>query len=252
MLQALVLGGMAIVLRNDLARDISRRPVWAATEVLRALAVFVIGLTLPTDNQAFAKELCVTCEQPKMNYRCRVPEIDIGRATDAAAKYVCITELAKHGRHSACQVKRQPQGFSCLGHLRVIGTDGKILKGDGQKAERPPPAGVTPDAPGQAVTPDVAGNTANKVEPPATAGSAQNSDGQVPAQADTTGPDQKEVAKPDDQGPPKTVEELAKLTAEQSGKGLQTAGKQIKEAGDAVSNIAKKTWNCVASLFFDC
>jgi hypothetical protein len=67
---------------------------------------------------------------------------------------------------------------------------------------------------------------------------------------------------PSDQ-PPRTLEELARKTVEQSGGQLQsagktmndtakTAGRQIEKAGDAVGGAVKKTWTCLASLFTDC
>jgi len=64
-------------------------------------------------------------------------------------------------------------------------------------------------------------------------------------------------------GPPKTLEEMARKTVEQSRDQLQTAGKsvndtaktagqQIGKAGDAVGGAVKKTWGCLVSLFTDC
>ena len=41
--------------------------------------------------------------------------------------------------------------------------------------------------------------------------------------------------------PPKTVVDMAKGT-----------GKNLKKAGDAVGNAAKKTWICLSSFFSDC
>jgi hypothetical protein len=46
-------------------------------------------------------------------------------------------------------------------------------------------------------------------------------------------------------GPPETVAELAKRTAEGS-------KEQLKKAGDGVSGAAKKTWRCLTSLFKEC
>jgi hypothetical protein len=76
-------------------------------------------------------------------------------------------------------------------------------------------------------------------------------------------PSQKEPPKLPDDGPPKTLEELARKTVEQSQDQWQTAGKtvndtaksagqQIGKAGEAVGGAVKKTWTCLASLFTDC
>jgi hypothetical protein len=64
-------------------------------------------------------------------------------------------------------------------------------------------------------------------------------------------------------GPPRTLEELARKSVEQSADQLQSAGKtvkdtaktagqQIEKAGDAVGGAVKKTWTCLASLFTNC
>lgn len=56
--------------------------------------------------------------------------------------------------------------------------------------------------------------------------------------------------------PPRTVEELAKSTVQSSKAGLEKAGEAVvggaKGAGSAVGTAAKKTWDCLASLFSDC
>jgi hypothetical protein len=59
------------------------------------------------------------------------------------------------------------------------------------------------------------------------------------------------------------MEELAGKTVQSSKEGIkkagesisgsaQKAGEQIGSAGSAVGNAAKKTWNCLTSLFSDC
>jgi hypothetical protein len=50
-----------------------------------------------------------------------------------------------------------------------------------------------------------------------------------------------ESAEPAPKGPPKTVVDMAEGT-----------GKNLKKAGDAVGNAAKKTWTCLSSFFSDC
>jgi hypothetical protein len=58
------------------------------------------------------------------------------------------------------------------------------------------------------------------------------------------------------QAPSKTVEELAKQTAESTGEGLKKAGEAVsntaKSTGEAVGNAVSKTWKCMTSLFSDC
>jgi hypothetical protein len=77
------------------------------------------------------------------------------------------------------------------------------------------------------------------------------------------GPPQTEPGPPPGSGPPRTLEELARRTVEQSGDQFQNAGKtvkdsaksagqQIEKAGDAVGGAVKKTWTCLTSLFTNC
>lgn len=47
------------------------------------------------------------------------------------------------------------------------------------------------------------------------------------------------------QGPPKTVEELARRTASAS-------KEQFQKTGNTVGDAVKKSWGCIASLFKDC
>jgi hypothetical protein len=78
-----------------------------------------------------------------------------------------------------------------------------------------------------------------------------------------SGPPQNAQPGPPADGPPRTLEELARKSVEQSTDQLQSAGKtvkdtaktagqQIEKAGDAVGGAVKKTWTCLASLFTNC
>lgn len=62
----------------------------------------------------------------------------------------------------------------------------------------------------------------------------------APAMPPQAGPESKTKS-----GPPATVAELAKRTAE-------TSKEQLKKAGDGVSGAAKKTWRCLSTFFKDC
>jgi hypothetical protein len=37
-----------------------------------------------------------------------------------------------------------------------------------------------------------------------------------------------------------------------SGEGLKKAGEAVSETAQSASNVMKKTWNCLSSLFSDC
>jgi hypothetical protein len=95
---------------------------------------------------------------------------------------------------------------------------------------------------------------------------------EAPAQPTPTGLDPSGERKKDK--PPQTVQELAGRTIQSSKEGMKkasdtvasgaekageavtgtikSAGEQIGKAGTAVGNAAKKTWNCLTSLFQSC
>jgi hypothetical protein len=59
-------------------------------------------------------------------------------------------------------------------------------------------------------------------------------------------------APPPSNGEPQTVVELAERTVESSQRQLEKAGEVVKKAGNAVGDTAKKTWQCLTTLFQKC
>lgn len=57
---------------------------------------------------------------------------------------------------------------------------------------------------------------------------------------------------PPPQGPPQTLEELARDAMSKSKDQISAADKGLRKAGDAVGGSLKKTWDCVASFFSRC
>lgn len=188
--------------------------------------------------------ICVVCAEPSASYACVVAEADeayLKRGGERAVHFVCVTELAKLGGHASCRVRRDFSAH-CDAPPRVVS-----LKGVVEPA--PATAGGPP-----------AGDPAAGADPkgPATAGIAAQ-------------PGQPE-------GPPQTLEELAKRTAEGSGDALKKTGTAVvdgaksagsavggaikqtgtvvvdgaKSAGSAVGGALKQTWTCVTSLFTSC
>lgn len=196
------------------------------------LATATVFFLVVTHVSTTAGELCVVCEAPSQSYRCKFPDVDLGRASGAAGRLACITVLAKHGGHRRCKIERKQPGFSCLGKVRVLSPEGQILDGTGERVTSP---ATKPEA-SPAQTDDAAGIDSPQDATPTTA----------PAD-DTPAREEKTNDKP-----PKTVEEFARNTAKQSSENLEKAGKQIGKAGDAIAGAAKKTWDCIASLFTSC
>jgi hypothetical protein len=172
-----------------------------------------------------AESYCVACFGPDAIYRCVIADAPAGAAPDPRNQVQCIKQLAKSGAHARCSVER----FStkgCDGPERVIQPSAAAIP-----LTQPPPAAATQAAP--------LSSTGTQTEP-------------VPVE-----PAQEPA------GPPQTVEELAKTTVESTKKGLgdvgssvktttEKAGEKIEDAGSAIGKAAKKSWDCVTSLFSDC
>jgi hypothetical protein len=168
-------------------------------------------------SHASAQEYCVTCTGPPAKYRCIIG--GNAKPTPSRGQLLCITELAQSGNHESCSVGRTTSE-PCQGEPRTV-----MFTSAAEAAlpplDQPPPG----SAPLEAKSPPLAAG-----EPPPS---------EAPAQ-----------------GPPQTVEELAKQTVDASGKGLKKAGQAVsntaKSTGKAVGNAVSKTWKCVTSFFSDC
>jgi hypothetical protein len=181
-----------------------------------------------------AESYCVACYGPDAVYRCVVADAPATAAPDPRNQVQCIKQLAKTGGHSRCSVERF-SAAGCNGPERIIS----------------PSASALPVAPTHAASPDPAlqssaGGAATK--------NRKSSDGSE--QLDT-GPAGTDVA------PPQTVEELAKSTVATTKKSIDSvtgsvkssteqAGEKIGDVGSTIGHAAKKSWNCLTSLFNDC
>lgn len=193
-------------------------------------------------------EVCVRCDNPFAIYRCQLDHPAAGPETPVG--FVCITELAKQNGHRTCAVSRDA-GTACAGDPVVV---------------RLPPGAPLPVAP-----PLVADRPALAPQP-----TAPVPPGNDPAveKPETAEGELAKPAEPQEDGTPKTVEELAKKTAIASQKSLEKAGDTVSDAakqtgkalektgdvigdaaqktGDAIGSAAKKTWRCLSSLFGNC
>ncbi|MGE0628459.1 MAG: hypothetical protein AB7O43_11600 [Hyphomicrobiaceae bacterium] len=181
-----------------------------------ALAAFAFLLC----SAAAAQEVCVECSGPTARYRCSIKDFDKiakYKASGKLAEFVCVTELARRGRHTSCRAGNDFKGI-CIGEPRELdaATIGELPK--------PPPAASSPrpQAPKTAIGPPSPPPPGEPV-PPAPPGKS---------------PDK----------PPQTLEELARDTK------LDMSGvsKGVDKAGKAVSGAVKNSWRCLSSLFTDC
>lgn len=199
----------------------------------------VAALFLAGSGASGAQELCVTCEEPFAVYRCQIDEHAPFLATSPGAPLLCAKQLAQRGGHARCSIRRDSSG-PCEGELVVVAPTADE-----------PSAGMPPGlAEGHVRGGLNEGQPVDPEEPVAPVA--------VPETAAPGGPDE-----PQPEGPPKTVEELAKRTARSSKEGLKTAsdavvgaakktGEKLEEAGTAIGKAAKSTWRCLSSLFSDC
>jgi hypothetical protein len=190
------------------------------------LAVALLAILPLTAAHAQAGQFCVSCTGPDAHYACTFDGAD--DTNDASLKLLCITELAKSGKHASCSVDRS-QVKPCAGAVKALA----VPEGYQPAPAPPPPV----EAAKPAVVPAAPAAALAKPSPDSTA------------------------AKPD--APPKTVQEMVEKGTSNAAKSLEQGGDTaveaakstggvIQKAGKAVGDAAKKTWTCVTSFFGDC
>ncbi len=208
---------------------LTRHP-WTSHVLVGALTLTALIAMPPS--RLLAEEFCVTCYEPTATYRCAISQNGMLKAPPGA-QLSCIKELAKQGGHKSCSIQRD-EPAECLGKLLVINQD--------------PATVIPPDHP---------------LNSPATTEQTIETPSDLPQGDQTEHAQGDETDTSDETGEPKTVEELAKRTAQSSKENISKAGKavvdaakstgdHIKDAGEYVGNTAKKTWDCIISLFSKC
>jgi hypothetical protein len=187
-----------------------------------AALIAVAGLMHP----ARAAEFCVTCAGPDATYRCIIPELGAAAAEDPGARLACIKEMAAAGGHASCSVRRAAAG-PCQGPIATLALPPPAVVNEAPAEEpRPVPAPVAP-------LPAGAHPPAEPVPPP----------GGTTVIEKTSDPTREPVP------PVKTNLDKA---GDAVSKVAKSAGRQIEKAGEAVGGAAKKTWDCMSSMFKDC
>jgi hypothetical protein len=108
-----------------------------------AAAAWMAGAT----HAAVAQEYCVSCAEPAATYRCVLSGARPGLSQSLPV--VCLTALAKDGRHASCAIKRVTV-FECDGPVKTVAIGPDTGTGDAIPAVVvPPPAPppVDPKAP---------------------------------------------------------------------------------------------------------
>lgn len=161
---------------------------------------------------AAAQAVCVDCADPERNYKCTVKDADR------------VQNVRGIGRGFE---------FLCIS---------EIARANGHRSCRVNTTFAGPCI-GQPYEIDLArsgAGNANAAPPPGEAPADEAAKASAPAAAPTK------------KGPPQTVEELAKDTMASSKKQLSVVDEKMREAGSAVGNAVKKSWDCLTSLFKGC
>lgn len=203
-------------------------------------------------------DYCVTCKDPDEVYRCRVT--GVGPKTTDALKLYCVIRMAKEGHHASCAAEAATP--SCVGLVKVYNYDGPALPENitsdprvrelQQKIERnqqnfEQPEGKAPkslfELGGRAVSASKKGLR--------NAGSAiglTSSDSDTPAPAAQPAP----PAASTSALPARPASQTAQAEPPES-VGTVTRMKQAAQsAGAAVGGFARKSYNCMLSLFRHC
>jgi hypothetical protein len=161
-------------------------------------ALLVSQLALP-GGQAVAQEYCVACSEPAGLYRCIIEGAQ--PRGGQSLQMLCVTAMAKEGRHATCSVKRGTV-FECDGAVKRVPW-AALNSGPPQEASRP--ANAQP-APAPAPPPP------SKAEPAAGPGPAP------------------------DPPPPQTMVDLAKQANEKATAQMKKAGENIQETSKKTWN----------------
>jgi hypothetical protein len=189
-------------------------------------------LTLATGFAAQAAEYCVSCVSPDVSYRCEVGGPDA--KADPRGWLLCITELARTGGHESCSVERNAAP-PCPGVHKVLAApEGPPVEAPPVEAAVPPPD-PPPKLPNDAAAVEKAG--ANK---------------KGPRTVEELASDTYDASKDGLKKAGESVSSSAQKAGEAVTDTAKSAGEKIGEAGSAVGGAAKKTWDCLKSLFQDC
>lgn len=232
---------------------VSRAPATclAATAVLAATCVYA------AHSSALAEDYCVTCSEPAATYRCRIEGIMAGG--EGGHQFSCIKDIAQRAGHASCTVSRGA-GPECAGRDWTVLQDTTAANSPDARAAVPQSPSVqhgTITAPNAAVQapssppaseqaralPQAAASAATQAPLKAATGAAEH---YVPprATARQETPEGQRAAPMDMEANKRDISRKADATG--------AIGEAAGKAGNAISGAAKKTWDCVSSLFSKC
>ena len=171
-------------------------------------------LLLAAAQPAEASEYCVVCYTPDARYRCMTGDGREGQGTDQRAWLQCITQLARSGNHESCSIDKASTA-PCLGVVKQID-----LATIDEMPRATEPAGLQqPRTQAQGL-------------------SAKPADGEPAAMPPANNP--QSSGEPATPGP-----------ANEPGF-MEKSKQNLENAGGAIGDAAKKSWECMSSMFKKC
>jgi len=229
-------------------------PRWLALALFAAAA---FAWAAPSARAA-SIDYCVTCKSPDEVYRCRVT--GVGSKPSDALKLYCVIRLAKEGKHASCAAEAATA--SCVGLVKVYNYDGPTLpenitsdsrvRGLEQKVERnqrdfAKPEGNAPkslfELGGRAVS-----ASKRRLRNASEAIGLTSSESQARPAAQPLPPATASTSALPSQPAPQTAQPQPTRHV-----GTATRMKQAAQsAGAAVGGFARRSYNCMLSLFRHC
>lgn len=223
-------------------------PVSRRTAVLSLAGLVIAAGDIPA---ARAGEICVACEGPAAAYRCEIEGAAASGEGDGGLQFLCIKDIAQRRGHASCAVARQG-GSGCTGEPWRITREAAGTGTDAQsvvipRLRTPPVEGPSPGAaPSRAAEPIVAAPDAARPKDvprdsaPAATGGAAATGGRTTHYI-----------------PPRPSQAAGGAapggrSAEATAPSKPSSPSAMESAGDAIGGAAKKTWDCVTSLFNRC
>lgn len=224
---------------------------------IRAAVYGLSGLIVSTGavNDAGAAEICVSCEGPVAAYRCDVEGTAASVEADGGLQFLCIRDIAQRRGHATCAVARQGAA-GCNGEPWRITRDAAGTETDAGSVVIPRLR--TPPVDGQAAQAATrAGEPTAKVPDTTQQKAAFKNAVPSPTGGTATGSGQPTHFVPPREGEaPRVAAPAGTPTgspeAHQAARSGETSPSAIESAGEAIGGAAKKSWECVTSLFKRC
>lgn len=178
----------------------------------RHSATCVTMLIVAAPSMAAAQSICVDCTDPDRNYRCSIKNAERVQNVRGASRGLEFLCISEIARLNGHKTCRVNTTFSGPCIGQHHEVDLTRSGTDAAEAAKP-------------------GDPAEAAKDGATA---------TPASA------------PAPKGPPQTVEQLAKETMAKSKEQFSAVDEKMRQAGGAIGDAMKKSWNCVVSLFSKC